>query len=61
MRCRAEVERMLQNYESVNARLTAQMDIPGAAIDDLASLYNSNALFICALQWVLGAETMRAS
>jgi hypothetical protein len=61
VRSTAEVQSVLDSFLRLNSKLSAQMGMPGADIDDLAGNFNSNGMMICALQWVLGADTIKIS
>ncbi len=60
MRTQSEVREMLNIYRDHNDAIAEQVSRTSSdEIDGLCSVFNSNAQIICALQWVMGEDTIR--
>ena len=55
MRTEGEVKRKLDALERINSAITARR---GMTDEDIYQ-FNNNARIICALQWVMGKDTLR--
>jgi len=60
MRRRSEIEAVLSVFEKINASVEQPGETLGDDVDRMAA-FNRNSLIVCALQWVLGKDTLKVS
>ncbi len=60
MRTQSEVREMLNTYRDHNDAIAEQIGKAASdEIDELCNIFNSNAKILCALQWVMGEDTIK--
>lgn len=61
MRTEAEVQEMVATLRRINDRLWEQQKRSHSVSDNEQVAFNHNGTLLCALDWVLGADTLKVT